>query len=448
MKFLLINPPIYDFSAYDVWIKPLGLLYISSILKSFGHEVVLFDCLSDQAKLTFRQDGSGKFYNEPVAKPKILENIPLEYKRYGIKQQLIKDFLISHSDTNYVLITSSMTYWYYGVKEIVSLVKEVIPKSKILLGGNYPILMPEHSKKLFSRDVDYIFHTGRISELLEYIKFETNTNYNKNFYDDFNNFPAPDYSHYSGNIPYVVLRTSYGCLYNCSYCASRSITPTYSYKNIETTLKEIKFLYDTTLAKNFVFYDDMIIGPDITRTKKFFTKLISYNLPIKFYTPNGINPKYIDKQIAQLMKQLNFVDPRLSLETISDKVHDMVDKKIILSEFEFGLNNLISSGYKPNEISVYILAGLPQESLYDVYKSVDFLAKYKVRIRLCEYSPVPKSKMFYQLGLNESIDPLLYNNSIFLFNGIPGKVSAWCSYKELQQLKEYIRQKNKKIVAI
>ena len=31
---LLINPWIYDFAAYDLWSKPLGLLYIAALLKS------------------------------------------------------------------------------------------------------------------------------------------------------------------------------------------------------------------------------------------------------------------------------------------------------------------------------------------------------------------------------------------------------------------------------
>ena len=29
-KILLVNPPIYDFAAYDFWLKPYGLLYICS----------------------------------------------------------------------------------------------------------------------------------------------------------------------------------------------------------------------------------------------------------------------------------------------------------------------------------------------------------------------------------------------------------------------------------
>ena len=44
-KILLINPYIYDFACYDLWKKPLGFLYIASILKDCGCNVTLIDCM-------------------------------------------------------------------------------------------------------------------------------------------------------------------------------------------------------------------------------------------------------------------------------------------------------------------------------------------------------------------------------------------------------------------
>ena len=39
IQLLLINPWIYDFTAYDFWSKPLGLLYIASILRNIGYQI-------------------------------------------------------------------------------------------------------------------------------------------------------------------------------------------------------------------------------------------------------------------------------------------------------------------------------------------------------------------------------------------------------------------------
>jgi hypothetical protein len=46
---LLINPWIYDFSAYNLWYRPLGLLYIASLLRTNGVDVSFIDCLEEEA---------------------------------------------------------------------------------------------------------------------------------------------------------------------------------------------------------------------------------------------------------------------------------------------------------------------------------------------------------------------------------------------------------------
>ena len=39
-KIILINPWIHDFSAYDLWLKPLGLLYIAAYLEKYGYQII------------------------------------------------------------------------------------------------------------------------------------------------------------------------------------------------------------------------------------------------------------------------------------------------------------------------------------------------------------------------------------------------------------------------
>jgi len=43
-KILLVNPPIYDFSAYDFWLKPYGLLRVAGYLRGQA-QLSLFDYL-------------------------------------------------------------------------------------------------------------------------------------------------------------------------------------------------------------------------------------------------------------------------------------------------------------------------------------------------------------------------------------------------------------------
>ena len=43
-KILLVNPPIYDFAAYDFWLKPYGLLSVAGYLQKKA-DFELFDYL-------------------------------------------------------------------------------------------------------------------------------------------------------------------------------------------------------------------------------------------------------------------------------------------------------------------------------------------------------------------------------------------------------------------
>src|SRR5437868_6071363 len=74
-RILLLNPPIHDFSAYDFWLKPYGLLRTAGFLRGRA-EFALFDFLDrldpnvPQTK-RYRSDawGRGEFYSEPAPRP-------------------------------------------------------------------------------------------------------------------------------------------------------------------------------------------------------------------------------------------------------------------------------------------------------------------------------------------------------------------------------------------
>ncbi|MFC1485373.1 radical SAM protein, partial [bacterium] len=87
-KALCINPWICDFAAFDLWMKPLGLLYIARVLANNNFAIDYIDCLD--ARISFKKYGSGKFYSEEIEKPEVYRNFQRKYKRFGIKTE---DFL-------------------------------------------------------------------------------------------------------------------------------------------------------------------------------------------------------------------------------------------------------------------------------------------------------------------------------------------------------------------
>ncbi|MDA3793160.1 MAG: hypothetical protein PF545_05855 [Elusimicrobia bacterium] len=97
MRYLLVNPPVYDFAAYDYWLKPLGLLYISSILKKQGHQVDFIDCMDRFHPETFPgpagEYGKGEFEAKAVNPPDSLRDYKRKYSIYGIHGEKLNNIL-------------------------------------------------------------------------------------------------------------------------------------------------------------------------------------------------------------------------------------------------------------------------------------------------------------------------------------------------------------------
>src|SRR5262249_24462642 len=130
---LLINPWIYDFAAYDMWAKPLGLLYITSCLRKNGYQITFLDCLDIDhpkmepyllnVKLKKTPYGSRKFYKEVVEKADCIKFVPRKFGKYGIREEIFWEELQGIPRPDVILVTSMMTYWYPGPFRAIELVK-------------------------------------------------------------------------------------------------------------------------------------------------------------------------------------------------------------------------------------------------------------------------------------------------------------------------------------
>src|SRR4030043_2340336 len=159
---LLINPWITDFAAYNLWIKPLGLLYIASFLRDNGFRVTLIDCLNFQIKT--KRYGGGKFFKTKIEKPISLKYIPRNYSQYGIPEEMLLKRLSFLEEPDLICVTSGMTYWYPGVFKIIEITRKFFKKVQIILGGIYATLCYDHAKK--HSGVDIVFKgSGEIEAL-------------------------------------------------------------------------------------------------------------------------------------------------------------------------------------------------------------------------------------------------------------------------------------------
>ncbi len=419
---LLVNPWIYDFKAFDFWLKPLGLLYLAAYLRQFNFEVILIDCLDRyHPKLAEKPKvdvyGRGKFPATFIEKPKVYQNIPRRYKRYGIPQELFESLLSEIKDIDYIFVTSIMTYWYLGVFDTIKILKRHFPKIPLFLGGIYATICKEHARRFSKAD---IVISGRFEEnIFKYIPDLKP--------QPFFSLPFPAFDLYP-KLDYACILTSRGCPFHCTYCAVPQLSLDYSYRSLASLLTEIDY-YRSLAIKNIAFYDDALLSnPNF---KALLIEIIKKGWHLNLHTPNGLNPRFIDEEMAFLLYAANFKTIYLSLETVSPVTQEATGGKVKTEEFLRAVELLKKAGFKNQDLHAYLIFGLPRQTLAEIKESIDFVHRLGIKVHLAEFSPIPKTKEYEEAGFDENTDPLLHNNTAFLF--LKGR-------EELLTLKKYLSQ--------
>jgi radical SAM superfamily enzyme YgiQ (UPF0313 family) len=440
---LLVNPWTYDFKSHDFWVKPYGLLRISTFLKNNGFEVDLIDCMDrhdpDMApyKTKDRQFGTGEFYHEDLAKPEPYKRVPRKYKRYGFPVDIFKKKLDGLKIPDIILVTSGVSYSFEGVLLAMDLITDRFQSVKTILGGIYATLCPGHAQKhskanlVWQGDINNLF----IKALNQYTRSSIEQVPDAKFKE-----LPPDYSFYP-TTPYAAVKFTQGCPFNCTYCAIKQLCPSYYQREPAGIIKELEG-YKAAGKKSIAFYDDALLY------KNFFIKgvlkeIMKKGMKFVFHASNGLHASYIDAEAAMLMKQAGFVEPRVSLETTDYELQKSTGNKTTTEAFEKAINHLRKAGFRDSEIGVYILAGLPGQDEESVMADVEYLKDMNLKIKPAVYSPIPGTMEFMKLrpdlraALN--LDPLKQNEYYFL------TVNTQYNWEANLRVKAAIDEHNKKL---
>ncbi len=421
-KLLLINPWIYDFTAYDLWSKPLGLLYIASFLRNLGFEIRYIDCLDQYAPndnhtkpVRKKRYGAGPYPRTVVEKPSVLKHVPRRYARYGISETAFVEQLRNHNDADAVLVTSIMTYWYLGVKHVVQLVREHLPHAPVILGGIYATLMPQHADEVIAPD-HVVTGPGerKVLHILE-DRFQCKTD-STQLPQSLNDYPYPAFD-LVNHPDYLVIITARGCPYDCSFCAQKHISMPFTQRSPQNVVDEIQSHFHKYRVHDFAFYDDALFIGRRRHIKPILERVIGANLPVRFHSPNGLFAKLIDPELARLMYESSFKTIRLSFETSNEERRRDMYSKVNNEEMIRAVENLHQAGYRRKDIEAYVLMGLPGQPLEEVIASIIFIHNLGVQVRLASFSPIPGTQEFQRAvdegKITANVDPLLTNKSIF-----------------------------------
>jgi len=424
-KLLLINPWIYDFAAYDLWSKPLGLLYIASLLRQFQYDISFIDCLDkygesdrENPKLNKKKYGIGHYQRQIISKPKILDHIPRRYARYGISEEYFVKQLESNIESDAVLLTSIMTYWYPGVKHVVDLCRKYLPGKPIILGGVYASLLPEHAQKVIKPD--YIIEGPGEVQILNLLANMFNTEYdNRLIPQNIDDYPYPAFD-LINHPDYLIMMTARGCPYNCSFCAQKLISMPFTQRSPKNILEEFKHHYQRYKLRDFAFYDDALFINKKKHIEVILSELIETRMPLRLHSPNGLFASLIDETLAELMFRSNFKTIRLSFETSNESRRADMNSKVSNEDMINAVSHLLRAGYKAKDLEAYVLMGLPNQPIEEIIDSIIFVHNLGIQIRLASFSPIQGTEEFEkaveQGFIDEDIDPLLTNKTIFPLN--------------------------------
>jgi len=420
---LLVNPWICDFAAYDFWLKPLGLLYLGGLLRANGHRISFVNCLDPHSPLMLEKNvkapnrhahGHGRFFRRVIDKPDCLKMLPRSYCRYGIDPDVFREELKQYRETDMVLVTSMMTYWYPGVFDAIRIIKEELPSVPVVLGGKYASLCYDHA--VLHSGADYVICGRGEPQVLQLLQ---NLFGEKPIFsppeDDLDALPYPAFDLFR-KLDQVSITTSLGCPYRCTYCSSHLFNKKYLRRNPLKVADEIEHWQKNYDVKDFSFYDDALLVHPEGMIIPLLAEIKKRDLSCRFHCPNGLHLREIDGNLSRLLFDSGFKTIRFGFETADFTLQKDTGGKVQNEELRRAVIHLKNAGYRTEDIGVYLLCGIPGQKEADVAHSIDFVLQCGAKPVLAEYSPIPGTKMWTDAVSASAFDieqePLYHNNSL------------------------------------
>ena len=429
-RVLLVNPPICDFAAYDFWIKPYGMLSVAGQLRGRA-QFVLFDYINRQCfqtagqrPLRFDRWGRSEIPWQYADRPTCLEGIPRHFRRFGLSRDLFQEFLRSQSPFDYVLIQTTMTYWYLGVKEVIEDVRRLMPMARIVLGGNYVTLCQGHARTL---EADLCVAAADLDPLWRLLGMTGDPD-------------QPALWEVCGQTDVGVLKLSDGCPFHCTYCSVPAVYGGFQARPLSRLWAELGLLVQRGV-KNVAFYDDALLFHAESVLIPFLEQVIERRLAVNFHTPNALNARFLTGPLAERMVQAGFRTFYLGFESRSRQWQQGTGGKVYCEELAAAVGFLLEAGANADDITAYQILGHPDSDVQELEASMHFVHNLGIRGMLADFSPIPGTPdgeaCRRWVDLNE---PLLHNNTAFPVFRL--------GFDEVNRLKDLQRQLNRSLQAV
>ncbi|MBD3340831.1 MAG: radical SAM protein [Candidatus Lokiarchaeota archaeon] len=378
-KALLINPYIYDTQYWAEWSQPDGLLRIASLLKRKGYFTYLIDCLETNQNRKVNKKTIGK---------RRVDDIDLKIYHFGLGKKdfikMVENFQNEYGCPDEIFVTSIMTFWWESTRDVIDILREIFPdqeKTKILLGGIYPTLAPEHAEK------------NTIADIIV-----------KNEIYEASNLPLDLSLYPNKKHKYAIIKGKRGCPYNCVYCAQRTLNNGRNGEIVrcqepKAIVDEIEFYLSEYYIKDFAFYEDSIFYRSKENLEKVLDEILNRKLKLNLYAPEGFEPREISRhpEIIYKMKEAGWKKIHLGLESSIVEINKSWNRTHTTTEdFEKAVSEIEKAGFKLRgpQVNAFILYGMPDEKIEDVVETILYGSHIVGSLIPMLFTPVPQTQIY------------------------------------------------------
>ena len=308
-----------------------------------------------------------------------------------------------------------------------------------VFGGVYPTLMPE--EVLNDKNIDYAFigqAEERISDFISIVltrnkdslkdlhgigfrdeNGKTIINPRKSFLSDIKQVVKPDYSliDVTAYISYksqdilnntttgknVTIVTSFGCPYDCSFCATRTISGrSVNFRPVEDILNEIEFFIKEYGVENITFIDENLTFHR-KRVEEILNAFIDRKYNLKWQMAN-VAIWHLDDKLLELMHKAGCTSISPSIESGSRRVlGDLIRKPLKILDMAPGIVK------KCKELGINIIAhfviGLPGETWDEIRQTFRFAESLDFDLVVFHIAtPYPKTEL-YDVAVKDKLLP-------------------------------------------
>ncbi|MDD5136488.1 MAG: radical SAM protein [Candidatus Omnitrophica bacterium] len=297
--------------------------------------------------------------------------------------------------------------------ELVRMIKDMDPGVTVVLGGIHPTVLPEDVLMRSGADI-VVRGEGEltVSELYECLKNEKDYsglkgisyrrdtkvfhNPGRELIRDLDTLPPVAYELFEENIAHYTdfgtLLTSRGCPYNCIFCSQRAVAGNlYRFHSAGRILEEIGRLVDKYDQKKIWFVDDTI-AVNKERLYKLLDGIIEKGYHKKTAFKGTIRGDQVTYDLLERLKAANFAAINIGVETGSDRLMKLIDKKEAVEDNIKAIKMCREAGILTDTTLIFGLPSETRKERYDTIKMMNSLPVDAARYNLA--MPFPGTRFF------------------------------------------------------